>query len=116
MVSRSCKTCFRGAFYLHPIEVAQIVLDYSPDEATVLGALLHDTVEDTPMLLESIATMFGQEVARIVDGVPHLESRKDSPHKVKFSSHENILSLLEVKNKRAWHVKLADKLHNMRTI
>jgi (p)ppGpp synthase/HD superfamily hydrolase len=103
-------------FYLHPIAVAQIVLNYSQDEATILGALLHDTVEDTSMLLESIETMFGKEAAEIVDGVTHLESNKDTIYKIKLSPHENILSLLEVKDKRAWYVKIADRLHNMRTI
>ncbi len=103
-------------FYLHPVAVAQIVLDYSQDEATVLGALLHDTVEDTHMLLGSIETMFGKEVAEIVDGVTHLESNQDTFYKVKLSPHENIWSLLEVKDKRVWYVKLADRLHNMRTI
>ena len=44
-------------FYLHPLAVAQIVLDYNQEEATLLGALLHDTVEDTPMLLENIDTI-----------------------------------------------------------
>ncbi len=103
-------------FYLHPIAVAHIVLDYSQDEATILGALLHDTVEDTFMLLESIETMFGEEVTEIVNAVTHLESRKDTFYKVKLSPHENLLSLLEVKDKRTWYVKLADRLHNMRTI
>ncbi|MEL6152526.1 MAG: HD domain-containing protein, partial [Bacteroidota bacterium] len=103
-------------FYLHPIAVAQIVLDYNQDEATVLAALLHDTVEDTPMLLENIETMFNKDVACIVDGVTHLESNKDSFHKVKLSAHENIMMLLEVAEKRALYVKIADRMHNMRTI
>jgi Na+/proline symporter len=103
-------------FYLHSIAVAHIVLDYNQDEATILGALLHDTVEDTFMLLESIETIFGKEVAEIVNAVTHLESSKDTFYKVKLSAHENIWSLLEVKDKRAWYVKLADRLHNMRTV
>jgi len=103
-------------FYLHPIAVAQIVLDYNQDEATLLGALLHDTVEDTPMLLENIEMMFGKDVAEIVDGVTHLEINKDTFCKIKFSAHEYILSLLEVKDKRVWYVKLADRMHNMCTI
>ncbi len=103
-------------FYLHPLSVAQIVLNYNQDEATVLGALLHDTVEDTPMLLENINTLFGSEVASIVDGVTHLESNKDTIYKVKLSNHENVISLLELKDQRALYVKLADRMHNMRTI
>ncbi|MEN0016640.1 MAG: HD domain-containing protein, partial [Bacteroidota bacterium] len=72
-------------FYLHPVAVAQIVLDYNQDEATVLGALLHDTVEDTPMLIENIETAFGTEVMGIVAGVTHLESYGGTFQKVKLS-------------------------------
>ncbi|MHA7877455.1 MAG: sodium:solute symporter family protein [Bacteroidota bacterium] len=103
-------------FYLHPLSVAQIVLDYNQEEATVLGALLHDTVEDTPMLLENIEMMFNKEVARIVDGVTHLDSNKETFYKLKLSAHENTRKLLEVADKRALYVKLADRMHNMRTI
>jgi len=103
-------------FYLHPLAVAQIVLDYNQDEATVLGALLHDTVEDTPMLLENIETIFGREVASIVDGVTHLESNKDTFYKVTLSTHENLLMLLEAEDQRVLYVKLADRMHNIRTI
>ncbi|MHA7877791.1 MAG: HD domain-containing protein, partial [Bacteroidota bacterium] len=103
-------------FYLHPLAVAQIVLDYNHDAATVLGALLHDTVEDTPMLLENIETIFGREVADIVDGVTHLESNKETFYKINLSTHENILMLLEVADQRVLYVKLADRMHNMRTL
>jgi Na+/proline symporter len=103
-------------FYLHPIAVAQIVLDYNQEEATILGALLHDTVEDTPMLLENIEMMFNKEVAHIVDGVTNLDSNRETFYKLKLSAHENIRKLLEVVDKRALYVKLADRMHNMRTI
>jgi (p)ppGpp synthase/HD superfamily hydrolase len=103
-------------FYLHPLEVTQIVLEYNQDEATLLGALLHDTVEDTHMLLENIEIMFGKDVAQIVDAVSHLESNKQTFYKVRLSSDENILKLLEVRDQRALYVKVADRMHNMRTI
>jgi Na+/proline symporter len=103
-------------FYLHPLAVAQIVLDYDQDEATLLGALLHDTVEDTHILLEHIETVFGKETAAIVDKVTHLECTQDSFYKIKLSAEENILMLLESGDDRAMHVKLADRVHNMRTI
>ena len=103
-------------FYLHPMAVAQIVLDYNQDEATLLGALLHDTVEDTHILLEHIETIFGEETAGIVSKVTHLESMQDSFYKIKLSSEENILMLLETGDDRAMYVKLADRVHNMRTI
>ena len=103
-------------FYLHPLSVAQIVLDYNQEEAVVLGALLHDTVEDTPMLLQNVEIMFNKEVARIVDGVTHLDSNKETFYKLQLSAHENIRKLLEIADKRALYVKLADRMHNMRTI
>lgn len=103
-------------FYLHPLAVAHIVLDYNQEEATILGALLHDTVEDTPMLLENIEIMFNKEVARIVDGVTRLDSYKETFYKLKLSTHENIRKLLEVPDRRALYVKIADRMHNIRTI
>jgi (p)ppGpp synthase/HD superfamily hydrolase len=92
------------------------VLDYNTDEATILGALLHDIVEDTSMLLENIEMMFGKEVAAIVDGATHFENTKDSFYRVQLASHENVMMLLEIEEKRALYVKIADRMHNMRTI
>ncbi|MEL7065487.1 MAG: HD domain-containing protein, partial [Bacteroidota bacterium] len=91
-------------------------LDYNTNEATILGALLHDTVEDTSMLLEDIEAVFGTEAARIVDTVTHLQSQKESFYKVKLSAEENILMLLKADDERALYVKVADRMHNMRTI
>ncbi len=103
-------------FYLHPIAVAQIVLDYNQEEETILAALLHDTVEDTAMLLESISLYFGDSVSNIVNGLTHLESKKDIFSKISLTKFENISTLLDVKDKRILYVKLADRLHNMRTL
>jgi Na+/proline symporter len=103
-------------FYLHPLTVAHIVLDYHTDEATILGALLHDIVEDTPMVLENLEMMFGKEVVGIVDGVTHFESMQESFYKVQLAPHENIMMLLSVEDKRVLYVKMADRMHNMRTI
>ncbi len=103
-------------FYLHPITVAQIVLDYNTEEVTILAALLHDTVEDTSMLLKQIRKVFGRDTARIVDKLTHLESNENSFYKIKLSAEENILMLLETGDDRAMYVKLADRIHNMRTI
>ena len=103
-------------FYFHPIAVAQIVLDYNADEATILGALLHDTVEDTPLTLEQIELLFNKEVRHIVSGVTHMESSKETNYKVLLSHPENIHKLLSVEDPRVLYVKLADRMHNMRTI
>lgn len=103
-------------FYLHPMAVAQIVLDYNQDEATLLGALLHDTVEDTSMLIQHIGTVFGKETAEVVDLVTHLQSIEGSLYKVKLTAAENLQMLERSGNKRGLYVKLADRMHNVRTI
>jgi (p)ppGpp synthase/HD superfamily hydrolase len=103
-------------FYLHPVAVAQIVLDYNTDEATILGALLHDTVEDTPLTLEQVALLFNKEVHNIVQGVTHMESNKETNYQVLLSHPENIHRLLGAEDKRVLYVKLADRLHNLRTL
>jgi Na+/proline symporter len=103
-------------YYLHPLAVAHIVLDWNQEEATIIGALLHDVVEDTPMLLENIDMMFGPEVVRVVDYVTHFESFKDSFYRGKLTDDENWRMLMEATDKRALYVKLADRMHNMRTI
>ena len=103
-------------FYLHPIAVAHIVLDYNQDEATILGALLHDTVEDTAMVLQHISTVFGPETAEVVDVVTHLQSVPNSLYKIKLTTEENLYMLEKTGNTRGLYVKLADRMHNIRTI
>jgi (p)ppGpp synthase/HD superfamily hydrolase len=68
------------------------------------------------MLLENIEMMFGKEVVGIVDGVTHFESVQESFYKVQLAPHENIMMLLGVEDKRVLYVKIADRMHNMRTI
>jgi (p)ppGpp synthase/HD superfamily hydrolase len=80
-----------------------------------MGDLLY-LDNDTAMLLENIDMMFGPDVVKIVDGVTHFESIKESFYKIKLSIHENILMLLETEDKRALYVKIADRMHNIRTI
>jgi hypothetical protein len=103
-------------FYLHPMAVAEIVLDYNTDAPTILGALLHDTVEDTSILLNHIEAVFGEETAGIVDLVTHLQTVKDSIYKIKLSTEENLRMLEKSGNTLGLYVKLADRMHNMRTI
>lgn len=103
-------------FYLHPIAVAQIILDYTNDLDTTIAALLHDIVEDTPLTLPQIELMFNSNIKKIVDGASHLDSRKKTVYKLKLATHENIRQLLEVEDKQVLYVKLADRMHNMRTI
>ncbi|OJW73667.1 MAG: hypothetical protein BGO68_05430 [Candidatus Amoebophilus sp. 36-38] len=103
-------------FYLHPVAVAMIVLEYTQDEDIVIAALLHDLVEDTAFSLPQVGLMFNTRIQRIVDGVTHLYSNFNTLHKIKLAAHENIKKLLEVEDKGVLYVKLADRLHNMRTI
>jgi hypothetical protein len=103
-------------FYLHPIAVARILLDYTQEQDVIIAALLHDTVEYTSLSLTQIALLFNPEVQRIVDGGTRLDSRFRSFKRIQLSAHENIRKLLEVKDERILYVKLADRLHNMRTI
>lgn len=103
-------------FYLHPVMVAKIANSYHPDINTILGALLHDIVEDTAVTLPQIALMFNDEVAKIVDGVTHLDSLGKAVYKLQLGEHENFVQLLDAEDKRVLYVKLADRTHNIRTI
>ena len=68
------------------------------------------------MLLMHIETIFGKDTAYIVDKVTHVESSEDDFYKIKLSAEENVLMLLEAGDDRAMYVKLADRMHNVRTI
>jgi hypothetical protein len=103
-------------FYLHPVAVARIVIDYTQDPDTIISALLHDVVEDTALSLPQIGLMFNTRIQRIVDGVTHLDSNFNTLYKVQLAAHENIRKLLEREDDGVLYVKLADRVHNMRTI
>ncbi|MEL6413017.1 MAG: HD domain-containing protein, partial [Bacteroidota bacterium] len=100
-------------FYLHPIAATDILLSYCTDPEAILAALLHDTVEDTVFTLAEMGVVFGTGVAAIVNKVTHLDGQL---HRVKMDTLENLQQLLEEQDKRVLQVKLADRLHNMRTI
>ncbi len=100
-------------FYLHPIAATDIIINYTEDQATIFATLLHDTVEDTPLTLSEIGVVFGPEVAAIVNKVTHLDGQF---HRIKMNTQENVRQLLEEADVRVLQVKLADRLHNMRTI
>jgi Na+/proline symporter len=100
-------------FFTHPIAVTLILLEYCKDQDAVVAALLHDTVEDTSLSLIQIKAMFGDQVAFIVNKVTNLE---DKLRRVNLEDHENVYRLMENEDDRAAFVKLADRLHNMRTI
>lgn len=103
-------------FFLHPLEVAKILIDMKADSATICAGLLHDTVEDTKITPELLKQEFGDEIAELVEGVTkigimHFESKEDY-------NAENIrkVILATAKDIRVILIKLADRLHNMRTM
>ncbi len=100
----------------HPLAVAQIVADIGLDEVSITAALLHDAVEDTEITVEDVERDFGADVAAIVDGVTKLERiRFDSREEQQAATMRKMLVAM-AKDLRVLVIKLADRLHNMRTI
>ena len=100
----------------HPVAVANILTDLKLDSATIATGLLHDTVEDTKATYETVKKEFGKEVADLVDGVTKISALEERA--VENSKAENLRKLILATSKdiRVLLVKLADRLHNMRTI
>jgi len=103
-------------YFSHPLEVAGILTDYKLDCATIVTALLHDTVEDTLATLPEIEGMFGPEVAKLVDGVTKLSKLELRTDANRQAENFRKLVLAMSDDIRVLLVKLADRLHNMRTI
>ncbi|MEL6893236.1 MAG: bifunctional (p)ppGpp synthetase/guanosine-3',5'-bis(diphosphate) 3'-pyrophosphohydrolase [Actinomycetota bacterium] len=106
-----------GESYInHPLAVAQIVAEIGLDEISVAAALLHDAVEDTEITVDDVERDFGEEVAWIVDGVTKLERIQfDSKEEQQAATMRKMLVAM-AKDLRVLVIKLADRLHNMRTI
>ena len=103
-------------YFSHPIEVAGILSDLKLDTTSVVCALLHDTIEDTSATIQDIEENFGKEVARLVDGVTKLTLLEGKPDSTKQAENFRKLLLASASDIRILLIKLADRLHNMRTL
>ena len=106
-----------GDLYVtHPLAVADILAGYRLDTASIVTALLHDVIEDTPVTLAEIERRFGPEIGGLVDGVTKLTRLELQSDRTKQAENFRKLVLAMSKDIRVLLVKLADRLHNMRTL
>ena len=103
-------------YYYHPLAVAMILAEMHLDEDSIITALLHDTVEDTIISLEDIQIHFGNDIAKLVDGVTKLAKIKFQPDNIREGENFRKLLMAMSEDIRVLIVKLADRLHNMRTV
>ncbi|HEY0564237.1 MAG TPA: bifunctional (p)ppGpp synthetase/guanosine-3',5'-bis(diphosphate) 3'-pyrophosphohydrolase, partial [Terriglobales bacterium] len=105
-------------YLVHPVEVAQVLAEMKLDSSAIAAGLLHDAVEDTPATTEQIRTQFGEQVAHIVEGVTKIDKIQLASASKEERQAENVrkMMLAMVDDIRVVLIKLADRLHNMRTL
>ncbi len=103
-------------YFSHPLEVAAILTDLKLDDATIAAALLHDTIEDTRTTRDEIERLFGPDIATLVDGLTKLKKLDLVTREAKQAENLRKLLLAIAEDVRVLLVKLADRLHNMRTL
>jgi guanosine-3',5'-bis(diphosphate) 3'-pyrophosphohydrolase len=103
-------------YFTHPVAVAKILAEQQMDDATVVTALLHDTIEDTKASYTEVERRFGREIAELVDGVTKLTNLQLNSKETRQAENFRKLFMATSRDLRVTLVKLADRLHNMRTI
>ena len=103
-------------YYSHPVEVAGILTKFKLDSVSIIAGLLHDTVEDTDTTVEEVRELFGDQVAQIVDGLTKLAKIEQKSANNKQAENFRKLLLAMSEDIRVLLIKLADRLHNMRTL
>ncbi len=103
-------------YFTHPVAVASILAQQQMDDATIVTALLHDTIEDTPASFSEVENRFGREIAELVDGVTKLTNIQLTSTHTKQAENFRKLFMAMTRDLRVILVKLADRMHNMRTI